>query len=705
MVQLEKRILQTLTANRTQTYNYKQVSAKINTQNEAQTLMVRNILQKLAEQKKIQEVSAGSYQTIFTEQQLIGKLSLTKQGYGFVIPNNGSPDVLVEEENLGTGLHDDIVELRLYPQRQRGKAIGKIIRIVERSQTQFVGIIRLKNQGRDAYLVPENPKIPFQIYIPQAELHHAKPNDKAVAQITVWQTPSGYPEGKIIENLGEAGTQNAEILGIAAEFGFSLQFPQNVIDQANQISDQIPETEAARRRDFRQIPTFTIDPHDAKDFDDALSLRLLPNQNLEIAIHIADVSHYIAPNSPLDIEAYRRATSVYLADRVVPMLPENISNHICSLRPNEEKCCFSAVFEVTPQAQIVQEWYGKTIILSTQKFSYEQAQQILDQPQPTPETQNWHSTLHTLNQIAHQLRHQRFLKGSITLESQELKFRFDEEGNIIEIQQKQRKDAHQLIEEFMLLANKQVATYITQKIEKKPAQHTLYRIHDNPDPERLQQLQQYITKFGYKINLSNPKLIASSLNQLAKEVENKPEANLIQNLAIRTMAKAIYTTKNIGHYGLAFPMYTHFTSPIRRYPDLLVHRILYQILQNDPNINQNLETQAKHCSEQERKAAQAERASIKYKQLQMLIPYIGTTQQAIVSSIKDYGIYVELQINFAEGLLRLSQITTDYYQLSPDQTSLIGQRTKKTINLGDPIEVEIANINLQTRQMDLKLKS
>ena len=543
-------------------------------------------------------------------------------------------------------------------------------------------------------------KIYDPIHIPLENVKNANDGDKVIVKIEQWPSRTRKAEGRIIEVLGKAGENNAEMHAILAQFGLPIHFPAAVEREAQAIPDAIPEEEIKKRRDMREVATFTIDPVDAKDFDDALSLQYLDNGNVEIGIHIADVSYYVRPDTELEKEAFRRATSVYLVDRTVPMLPEKLSNGLCSLRPNEDRLAFSAVFEMTQKGKVVDEWFGRTVIHSDRRFSYEEAQEVLETG-----AGDYPEALALLNNLAKILRKERFRKGAINFETVEVRFRLDENGKPLGIYQKERKDSNKLIEEFMLLANRRVAEYVYSLSKGKNKNTMVYRVHEAPDTEKLQTFATFAAKLGYKITTDDEKEIARSMNSMLEEVEGKPEQNLIESLAVRTMAKARYSTEDLGHFGLAFRRYSHFTSPIRRYPDVMAHRLLQHYLDGGASVSkEGYDEACKHSSERERMAAEAERASIKYKQVE----YMGTMDpdrefDGIITGVTDFGIFVEITETASEGLIRMNDLGDDYYELDKENYRLIGQKTKKIYTFGDRVQVRVKDTNLARRSMDLYL--
>jgi ribonuclease R len=561
----------------------------------------------------------------------------------------------------------------------------------------FTGIINLSD--RFAFFIPDDRKMLHDIFIPIDSLKGAKDKDKAIARIVDWPEDAKNPIGEITHVLGKQGENNAEMNAILADYGFPLAFPDEVEKQAEAIEEIILAEEIAKRRDFRKILTFTIDPADAKDFDDAISFRKLDNGNVEVGVHIADVSHYVKQGTALDKEAFERGTSVYLVDRVIPMLPERLSNGLCSLRPNEDKLCFSAVFELDQEANVVEQWFGKTIIHSDTRFSYEDAQEILEN-----KTGKHSEELLKLNELAYILRERKFKHGAISFESVEVKFNLDEHGKPLGVYAKERKDAHKLIEDYMLLANKKVAEFIAKKGKGKQKLTFVYRSHDSPKEDALLSFSQFALKFGYKIDISSGRETAKSLNFLMADVEGKKEQNVLTKLAIRSMAKAVYTTKKHSHYGLAFDYYTHFTSPIRRYPDVMVHRLLELYLAGGKSVSEDeYEKFSMHSSQMEKKAADAERASVKYKQAEFLQNNVGMEYVGIISGLTEWGMYVEIIENKCEGMIRLRDLNDDFYVLDEKNYCIIGQRRKKKYQLGDEVTILVKKVDLAKRQIDFSL--
>ena len=678
--------------------NYKQVSAKLNIRDPESRDVIGDILKDEAFKQVLKEVSPGKFQLLELKTFVEGKVDLTNDGSAFIVTDDESEtDIFVAPRKLRNALNGDRVKVYVYAKSKGRRQEGEVIEILQRAKTEFTGVLKMSE--RYAFLIPDDRKMMHDIFIPMSELNSAKNGIKAVAEITDWPAGARNPVGRIKHVLGEQGENDTEMNAILAEYGFPLSFPAEVEHDAEQISADITPAEIAKRRDFRDTITFTIDPFDAKDFDDALSFKKLENGNYEVGVHIADVSHYIIPDSALDKEAFERGTSVYLVDRVIPMLPERLSNGLCSLRPNEDKLCFAAVFELDEKANIVTEWFGKTVIHSNRRFTYEEVQEVIEAKEG-----DFKDEILKLNELAYILRDRKFKNGAISFETTELKFKLDEKGKPTGVYIKERKDAHKLIEDYMLLANRKVAEFIAKKGKGKHKYTFVYRAHDSPKPDALNSFAQFAARFGYKINTKSDKEIARSLNHLMEDVEGKKEQNVLTHLAIRSMAKAIYTTKSSSHYGLAFDYYTHFTSPIRRYPDVMVHRLLLHYLSGGQSVNEDMyEKMSQHSSQMEKRAADAERASVKYKQAEYLQDQVGNIFEGVISGVTEWGMYVEIIENKCEGMIRLRDISDDFYTLDEKNYAIIGQRKKKTYRLGDEVKIRVKNVDLNKKQIDFSL--
>jgi ribonuclease R len=615
-------------------------------------------------------------------------------GYGFISTDELEDDVFVSANNLHTALHGDTVKVMLFAKRKGARPEGEVVEIIERSRTTFVGTVEL--MPNFAFLLPDNKNMPFDLFIPLSKINGAKQGQKAVARVIDWDPKSKNPVAEIIDVLGYPGEHETEMHAILAEFELPYSFTEEVEQASRDIPEAITETDIKGRRDFRNIPTFTIDPADAKDFDDALSLRKLENGNWEVGVHIADVTHYVKPESLLEKEAKQRATSIYLVDRVVPMLPERLSNHICSLNPHEDKLTYSAVFEINNKAEVISDWFGKTIINSDRRFSYGDAQIVID----TGEGDMRENVL-VLHDLAQQLRAKRFASGAFGFERVEVQFDLDEAGKPIGIKFRDFGTANHLIEEFMLLANRKVAELVGKILKGKTF---VYRIHDKPDPEKVDSFSHFIKRFGYKLEVEGKTSLPKAMNRLLREVTGKKEQNIIETLALRSMAKAVYSVDNIGHYGLAFKHYTHFTSPIRRYPDMMVHRLLTMYLNKETISGHDKYAKlCEHSSKMERLATEAERASIKYKQVEFMSDKIGKVFEGVISGVTEWGIYVEIIENQCEGMIHIRELSDDFFEYDEKDYCLRGRYTKREYMLGDRVNVEVVKADLQKKQLDYKL--
>ena len=678
--------------------NYKQVAAKLNLNDQETREAVLDILKQETKKGVLSEPEKGKFKLNELKTYVTGRVDMTADGSAFIVNEDEfENDIFIGPRKLRNALHKDLVKVYVYAKSKGRKKEGEVVEIIERARMEFTGIVKLSEKF--AFLIPDDRKMLHDIFIPISDVSGAQNGDKAIAEIVDWPEGAKNPIGRIKHVLGKQGENNAEMNAILADYGFPLSFPEQVELEADSITEDITAEEIAKRQDFREVLTFTIDPADAKDFDDAISFRHLENGNYEIGVHIADVSHYVKPDSSLDKEAFERGTSVYLVDRVIPMLPEKLSNGLCSLRPNEDKLCFAAVFELDSKANVLTQWFGKTIIHSDKRFSYEDAQEILEN-----KTGEYSEELLKLNELAYVLREQKFKHGAISFETTEIKFNLDDQGKPIGVYVKERKDAHKLIEDYMLLANRRVAEFIAKKGKGKQKLTFVYRSHDAPNELILQNFAQFALKFGYKINTTSDREIARSLNYLMEDVEGKKEQNVLTQLAIRSMAKAVYTTKKHSHYGLAFDYYTHFTSPIRRYPDVMVHRLLEHYLADGTSVSEEAyEKMSFHSSQMEKKAADAERASVKYKQAEYLENNVGEKYSGIISGLTEWGMYVEIIENKCEGMIRLRDINDDFYVLDEKNYCIIGQRKKKKYQLGDEVTIMVKRVDLSKRQIDFTL--
>ncbi|HAF30337.1 MAG TPA: ribonuclease R [Bacteroidales bacterium] len=694
---LTDKIMGLFTNNPTQLYNYKQIAKQFEIADDSTKGLITAILYELRDFGNLVEISRGKFKASSQGAYIEGEVQLTLKGAGYIISEDSDEDVFVSQSNLKHALNGDMVKVYLYAKRRGKQPEGEVVEIIKRSKENIVGIIEVSKNF--AFMVANSKQMPYDVFIPLPKLQGAQNGDKVVVRITEWPEKYRNPFGEVVSVLGKPGENDTEMHAILAEFDLPYEFDKKVEEAANQVSEIITDEDRKTRRDFREITTFTIDPADAKDFDDALSIQKLSNGNWEVGVHIADVTHYVTKDSIVENEAFERATSVYLVDRVVPMIPEKLSNMVCSLRPNEEKLCYSIVFEIDENADVLDQWIGRTVINSDKRFNYEEAQTIIESGKG-----EFKEELLLLNDLAQKLRARRFKNGAISFERVEVKFDIDEKGKPLGVYFKEHKESNQLIEEFMLLANQRVAEFIGKVDKGAKARTFVYRIHDKPDPEKLERFSKFIQRFGYSINTSGQKNITTSINNLLDEVQGKKEQNVIETLAVRSMAKAVYSTKNVGHYGLSFPFYTHFTSPIRRYPDMMVHRMLTDYIKGEQSKNKNkYEEMCKHSSEMERRAAEAERASIKYKQVEFMKDHIGDDFDGVISGVTEWGFYVELNESKCEGLVHIRELDDDYYFFDEDNYAIIGRRNKKTYQLGDSVKIKIVKADLEKKQLDYTL--
>lgn len=676
-------------------FNYQQVSNILGLTKQALKVMISECLAELTLQDYLIEVSTGKYK--YNERGLFieGVIKRSLNGKNYLIPDGGGDRIFIAERNSKRAMDGDRVRIVKSAKKAFSEPEGEVVAILDHGQNTFVGILEVEKSF--AFLVTDSKKLSNDIFIPRDKLKGGKSGQKAVVRITDWPARSKNPVGEVIDILGEPGNNDTEMNAIMAEFGLPYKYPEAVEKAAENIPVEIPEDEIKKREDFRGITTFTVDPYDAKDFDDALSARKLSNGNWEVGVHIADVTYYVKPDSIIDKEAVSRATSVYLVDRTIPMLPERLSNGLCSLRPNEDKCCYSCIFEIDEHANVKKYRIGHTVICSDRRFTYEEVQSIIEGADG-----DYRDEILVLNGMARKLRQKRFISGAINFDRWEMKFNIDETGKPISVFVKTAKESNQMIEEFMLLANRTVATHIGHM---KSPKTFVYRIHDTPDVEKMEDLANFIRRFGYKIKTSGSKTdVSKSINSLLDSVQGKSEENLIETIAIRSMAKAVYSTVNKGHYGLAFDYYTHFTSPIRRYPDMMVHRLLDRYLEDGRSVSvDKYEPLCKHSSDMEQLAAQAERASIKYKMVEFMSERIGNEYEGVISGVTEWGIYVEIEENKCEGMIPLRELDDDYYEFDEKNYCINGRRKHKTYRLGDKIMIKVERANLERKQLDFSL--
>jgi ribonuclease R len=721
---LTNTILSILKKDRNSTFNYKQIAAKLGVNDASSRNQIIKKLQELKAKQEIEEIDRGKFKAIVNTEYHIGRVDMASRGAGYIISDDFEDDVYIASNNMNKALHGDEVEFYAYKRKNRGKKEGEVTNIIKRAKTEYVGVIQIHKSY--AFVVVDSNKMHTDIFVPINKINKAEEGDKVLVSLEDWPEKADSPYGKVLKVLGKPGEHNTEIHAILAEYGLPLEFPHEVEEFANKIDTSITKEEIAKRRDMRKDLTFTIDPKDAKDFDDALSFKVLDNGLFEIGIHIADVSHYLQEGTILDDEAYERATSVYLVDRVVPMLPEILSNGACSLRPHEEKYTFSAVFKMNDKAEIKDQWFGRTVTYSDARFAYEEAQAIIEnnialsgvEVLKNPEkidltipkevaisgkeykaSQDVAQATLKLDELAKIMRRKRMNEGAISFDKVEVKFNLDEEANPVDVYFKTSKDANKLIEEFMLLANRKVGEFIGK--QKKTF---VYRVHDEPNDEKLAALQNVVGRFGYKLNFKDRKSVSSSLNNLLKDVHGKKEQNLVDTLTIRTMSKAEYSTHNIGHYGLSFDYYSHFTSPIRRYPDVMAHRLLQHYLDGGQSVSQDAyEDKCNHSSNMENLATKAERDSIKYMQIRFMEDHKNENFVGVISGVTDWGIYIEIIENKCEGMVSVRDMKDDHYVFDEDHYALIGKNSKTMYQLGDEVVVKVKNTDLVKKHLDFTL--
>lgn len=697
-----QRILEVLFKNPTKPMNYKQIAAALHISNTVDRELLVKDLQSLLADKKIMELDRGKFKVNAEDNYVLGIIDITQSGSAYVSVEGLNEDVFIAKNKKKNALQGDLVRVFLYPTKNKNKRPeGEILDVVKRNKTTYTGIFQKQNSGKFGFVEVDGRSMHVDFYIPKDKFKDAESGEKVVVEMKDWPDDADSPFGEIIEVLGKPDETNVEMHAILLEYNLPNAFPEEVEREAEELDVKIREEEIANRRDMRGVTTFTIDPKDAKDFDDALSIKKLDNGNWEIGVHIADVTHYVRPGTLLEQEAYNRATSVYLVDRVIPMLPENLSNVACSLRPNEDKYTFSAVFEIDKNAKVINQWYGRTAIHSDRRFTYEEAQEIIEGADGDCKEE-----ILELDRLSKILRKNRMAAGAITFDKIEVKFELDKENNPVGTYFKISKDANHLIEEFMLLCNRKVSEFVSTKNDGSPSGNTfIYRVHEDPDPDKLQDLKLFIKQFGYTLDLRSRETVTKSMNQLLQDVKGKPEENLIETLAVRTMSKAKYSTENdVGHYGLAFKYYSHFTSPIRRYPDMMAHRLLQHYLDGGKSPAAALyEEKCTHSSAREKLATEAERDSIKFMQVKYMEQFIGEEFYGFITGVQEYGIFVEIPETRCEGMIRLRNMEEDSFYFDEKNYSIVGRKTGITYQLGDKVMIKVAKADLRNKQLDFQL--